>query len=131
MRNCSGLSRRQYLRTTTIRPVLPPADVAAIERFCDARTADGSPDQDRIEADFGSTTATILERHAPWLGGQDAEWTSTPIARLRYTATRQRWTLQIPTTDGRWRRYEGRGDTTRVDPLLDEIDRDPTFLFWG
>jgi hypothetical protein len=32
---------------------------------------------------------------------------------------------------GRWWPYEGIGPTATVDPLLAEIERDPTGIFWG
>jgi hypothetical protein len=35
----------------------------------------------------------IVERRAPWREDFGPEWTSFPIARLRYTAANKSWTL--------------------------------------
>jgi hypothetical protein len=60
-----------------------------------------------------------------------SEWSTVGVARLRYTATRGSWTLQSADSNGRWSRYEFIDAVPRVDVLLDEIDRDPTGIFWG
>jgi hypothetical protein len=61
----------------------------------------------------------------------DPEWSTVGVARLRYTATKREWTLQSADSNGRWSRCEYINPVARVDVLLDEIDRDPTGIFWG
>jgi hypothetical protein len=47
-----------------------------------------------------------------------------PIARLRYSAANQAWTLRFHADDLL-------APSHRVEDLLAEIDRDPTGIFWG
>ena len=49
---------------------------------------------------------TILERRAPWREDFGPEWTSFPIARLRYTATAKTWTLYWRDRNLRFHRYD-------------------------
>jgi hypothetical protein len=111
--------------------MLPERDVAAIKAYCERRSPPETADQLRIEAQIESTAVTIVERRAPWSPELGPEWGTVAVARLRYVATKQEWTLQSADSDGRWSRYAYVGPTARVDVLLDEIDRDPTGIFWG
>ncbi len=49
---------------------------------------------------------TILERRAPWREDYGPEWTSFPIARLRYTASTETWTLYWHDRNLRFHRYD-------------------------
>jgi DUF3024 family protein len=58
-------------------------------------------------------------------------WTSVRVAQLPYDPSSETWTLHCADSSGRWWPYEGIGPSPTVDPLLAEIDRDPTGIFWG
>ena len=105
--------------------------MAAIQAYCEQRNDPETSDQLRVEAQVEPTTVTIVERRAPWSPDFGPEWSTAGVARLRYTATNREWTLQCADRNGRWRRYEYINPVSRVDVLLDEIDRDPTGVFWG
>jgi hypothetical protein len=53
------------------------------------------------------------------------------VARLRYTAKSGVWTLYWNDRNGRWHRYDLIEPTPDIRVLLDEVDRDPTCIFWG
>jgi hypothetical protein len=111
--------------------MLPERDVAAIKAYCEQRNDPGTSDQLRVEAQVEPTAVTIVERRAPWSPDLGQERTTVGVARLRYTATRREWTLQSSDSNGRWSRYDYINPVARVDVLLNEIDRDPTGIFWG
>ncbi len=77
------------------------------------------------------TGVTLLERRAPWRADIEPEWTRLPIARLRYSPTHAKWTLFWRDRHLRWHRYDRIDAAANVDPLLAEIDADPTAIFWG
>ena len=54
-----------------------------------------------------------------------------PIARLRYSPTHAEWTLFWRDRNLHWHRYDRINTAAHVDPLLAEIDADPTAIFWG
>lgn len=57
--------------------------------------------------------------------------TRVPVARLRYTKSRRVWTLYWPDRNSRFHQYDHVQPTPDIVVLLDEVDRDPTSIFWG
>ena len=53
------------------------------------------------------------------------------IAQLRFDPKSARWSLHSRDSSDRWRRYDDVPPSETVDPLLAEIDADPTAIFWG
>jgi hypothetical protein len=85
-------------------------------------------------ASRSSSTAKLppfVERRPPWRPDLGPEWTSSAVARLRYVARDKSWTLQWRDRNGRWHRYADANPTADVTVLLNEIDADPTGIFWG
>ena len=85
-------SRRRRLRVVN-QMALPDFDVARVQRWCAARVPEHARHQVRVECDIAARHLTIVERRAPWREDYGPEWTSFPIARLRYTATTKTWIL--------------------------------------
>jgi len=110
---------------------LPEMDVARVQRWCAARVPEHARHQVRVEVQVAVRHLTIVERRAPWREDLGPEWTSLPIARLRYTATEKSWILYRRDRNLRFHRYDPLSPSNRVDDLLTEIDRDPTCIFWG
>lgn len=110
---------------------LPELDVARVQRWCVARVPDRARHEVRVECQVAPRHLTIVERHAPWRADLGPEWTTFPIARLRYTASGQTWTLYWRDRNLRFHHYDRTPPTARVEDLLDEIDHDPISIFWG
>ena len=72
-----------------------------------------------------------MERRAPWQHGDEGEWSTLPIARLRYTATTRTWALYWRDRNLRFHLYDLVTPSPHVEDLLAEIDRDSTGIFWG
>ena len=112
-------------------PRPPPIDVAAIRSYCEQRIPPHALDQVRVEASVDGNAVTIVERRSPWRADFGPEWTAGPVARLRYVHKHQHWTLLWRDRNERWHRYDLVEPTADVTVLLDEIERDPTGIFWG
>lgn len=74
---------------------------------------------------------TIVERRPPWHEEFGTEWTSFPIARLRYMKVWREWTLYYRDRNLKFHLYDLVPPATSVEPLLAEIEADPTGIFWG
>ena len=85
---------------------LPDLDVARVQRWCAARVPEEALHQVRVECQIAARHLTIVERRAPWREDFGPQWSSLPVARLRYTVADKAWTLY-------WR------------------DRDPICVIWG
>ena len=109
----------------------PPIDVAAIRAYCDGRVPAQFLDQLRVDAVVDGNAVTIVERRPPWREDFGPEWTAGPVARLRYTHKAATWSLFWRDRNQRWHRYTRIGPSARITVLLDEIEADPTAIFWG
>jgi len=110
---------------------LPELDVARAQRWCAGRVPEHARHQVRVECQVAPRHLTIVERRAPWRADLGPEWTSFPVARLRYTAASKSWTLYWRDRNLQFHIYDLLEPSNRVDDLLNEIDRDPTCIFWG
>lgn len=111
--------------------MLPAVDVAAVRAYCEQRVPPHALHQVRVEAVLTRGAATVVERRAPWRADYGPEWTATGIARLRYTVARGEWALYWRDRNARWHRYDLIEPSSDIAVLLDEIDQDPTGIFWG
>ena len=108
---------------------LPQLDVARARRWCADRVPPHVRDQVVIECDVSARHLTIVECRPPWQG--DGEWTRMPVARLRYTQATGLWSLYWRDQNADFHLYHQAAPSADIQPLLDELDRDPTALFWG
>ena len=104
--------------------------LAAAEIFAESRSPTDLVEEMRLECEQRGTSVTLIERRAPW-GPGASEWTRTKIAQLRFDRDAGSWSLYFPDRDGRWWPSEGSPWSRSVDPLLAEIDRDRSGIFWG
>ena len=108
------------------------AALSAVEVFCDSRIPQEYRDEIRLECSRRWNSITIVERRPPWkpeLVGND--WTSMKVAQLRYDPSSKRWSLYCRDRNERWWSYDDVGPSPSIEPLLAEIDADPTGIFWG
>jgi hypothetical protein len=71
-----------------------------------------------MEAVLDRHAVTLVERRAPWRPEFGPEWTSNPVARLRWSVSRRNWTLFWRDRNQRWHRYEYTAPTTKIAGLL-------------
>jgi hypothetical protein len=109
--------------------VLPDLDVEKLMLFCRTRVPAAVADKVRIEATARGKSVSIRERRPPW-DGSPGEWTSTPIAQLRYEGDGL-WTLFFADRNGEWVRFPELEPMQPVAVLIKELEEDSTCLFWG
>ena len=110
---------------------LPDLDVVRVQRWCAARVPEHARHQVRLECQVAPRHITIVERRAPWREDLGPEWTSTPIARLRYTTADMSWTLYWRDRNLRLHFYDRLPHHQESKTSLAEISLDPTGIFWG
>ncbi|KAF0957432.1 DUF3024 domain-containing protein [Rhodococcus sp. T7] len=112
-------------------PGLPELDIARVQRWCGARVPEHARHEVRLECEIAARHLTIVERRAPWCDDVGTEWTSMPIARLRYTKATKTWSLYWRDRNLRFHTYDRLPPSPHLETLLTELDRDPTCMFWG
>lgn len=119
-------------QTEPMSPASPPElDIARVRTWCRQRVPDRLHDELRVECDVDGRRVTIYEARPPWQPDLGPEWTRSAVAQLRYTATSRAWTLYWRDRNLRWRAYRDLPAARPVGELLDEVERDPTGIFWG
>ena len=97
--------------------------------FCNARVPAAL--RNKVQVGFrikGSEVVLFEERpdfHDP------LEWREMVAAKLKYVRTQGQWRLYCQHRDLRWHEYEALPASRSFDRLLDEVDADPTGIFWG
>jgi len=74
--------------------------------------------------------AIILFEYRPALLGKK-RWVEEPVAKFRFVATRGEWDLYWRDRHLKWRLYDWLAPKRTFKPLVNEVERDPTHLFWG
>jgi hypothetical protein len=110
-------------------PAVPDLDLARIRNYCDQRVPKHLRDEARVEASARGKNVTIYDCRPPWRP-ELTEWSRVPVAQLRYNPDTHHWTLYWADRNSRWHLYD-LIDPGTIDELLNEIDDDPTCIFWG
>ena len=92
--------------------------------------------KDKLRYDFKTrgNSVTLIERR-PYFQNPDI-WTHLPIAQFRYNPDTRSWKLFAADRNSKWHDYshwnvnwdDSPGD---FDRLLEEVEADPTGIFWG
>ncbi|GAA4842815.1 DUF3024 domain-containing protein [Actinomycetospora corticicola] len=104
---------------------------AIVRRWCTRRVPESQRDSMQISYSERAGRITLSCRRAPVFPELATEWSTAPIAQLRYDAADARWVLLWPDSGGRWHRYPDETKASSPAPLLDIVDADPTGIFWG
>ena len=109
---------------------LPELDVEKVRRFCAAQWPEEKfKDQVRLEVSVRGKRVSVHELR-PLFHGAPGEWTSMPIAQLRYEGDGL-WTLYYGDRNSRWQEYFDIAPRQPIDVIVNELDEDPTCVFWG
>jgi len=101
-----------------------------IKKFCDNRVSPHVRNKLRLAHKFRGNSVTIYEERAPWREDMK-EWTSLSVAQIRYNGKTGKWSLYCADRNSKWHEYYGLEPTQDLDIILNEIDKDPTGIFWG
>ncbi len=109
--------------------VLPELDVEKIKRWCEDRVPARVRDQVRLEATIRGKSVTIFERRPHWQGAP-VEWSKMRIAQIRNRGDGT-WTLYFGDRNDKWTLYFELDSHQSIDVIINELEEDPTCLFWG
>jgi hypothetical protein len=116
---------------SVVHDVVPETDLHRVLAWAGRRVPQEINDKVRMEVDTTPSSVTILECRPPWNAPRDPNWTRHPVARLRYVQSTKLWTLYWSDRNLKFHRYDRVEPTPTIQNLLDEIDADPTAIFWG
>jgi len=97
--------------------------------FCETRVPEHARDQIKLLYTVRGNNVTIFESRPLW--ADPSEWQNARIAQLRFDINRNTWSLFCVDRNQRWQRYRALPPSRSIDDLVQEIDEDPTGIFWG
>jgi len=59
------------------------------------------------------------------------DWQEMVVAKFTYVGTQREWRLYCQHRDLRWHTYQALPAASSCAKLLEEVDADPTGIFWG
>jgi len=100
-----------------------------LSAYCQARVPARVRDQVRLGFRIEGHAVELLESR-PSLDDSRV-WHEQAIAKFRYGAAKGVWRLYCQFRDLKWHEYKPHPSARSFAQLLDEVDRDPTGIFWG
>lgn len=97
--------------------------------FCRRHSSAVVSDQLRYSFEF-EASAVVLQAQRPGFMNPE-EWTTVPVAKLRYSEARKTWSLYWSDTNGRWHRLGNVPMAPDIRTLLQAIETDASGVFWG
>jgi hypothetical protein len=100
----------------------------ALRRYCDKVPLHI---RDKLTKDFRVVRSDVelFERRPHYLDKH--RQVEHVVAKFRYNAKRGSWTLFWCDRNERWHSYDGFEDRRDFSELLQEVEADPTCIFWG
>jgi len=72
---------------------------------------------------------TLIESRPSYF--DPTQWSELKVAQFRYNIDNQNWTLYCADRNERWHMYMEINSSDNIDDLINEVDEDPTGIFWG
>lgn len=97
--------------------------------YCAKKVPSHVKDQYRLDFKSRGNSVTLYEERPYFM--DPSEWVDIVIAQFRYDSKTQKWTLYCADRNSKWHEYLDLDPTKNFDVLLDEVEDDPTGIFWG
>lgn len=97
--------------------------------FCSKRSPAHLRDKLRLAYTVKGHEVVIVEQRPRW--DNESEWTESPVAKLKFIRSAEKWRLYWMRADMKWHEYPGLSSSTRLEDLVQEIDADPLACFFG
>ena len=97
--------------------------------FCDARVPPAIRAKLRVGFRIKGSEVVLFEERPAFRPPH--EWREMVVAKFKYVATQKQWRLYCQHRDLRWHEYQALPTAPGFARLLDEVDNDPTGIFWG
>lgn len=100
-----------------------------LDPICQGADRPGVREQLRVGYRIEGSSVVLFESRVRY--DNHAEWLEHPVAKFTYVASIERWRLFCVFRDLKWHGYQPRPEASTLAALVDEVQRDPTGIFWG
>jgi Protein of unknown function (DUF3024) len=105
--------------------------IALVTTYCATKIPSEHDSEIRIEYRVRGNTITIYECRPPWREDLGPDWTSLRVCTFQWDPKTRLWTLHARDRNERRLDYPYLDPAPSVMPLLRELEKDPTGIFWG
>lgn len=100
-----------------------------VGEFCRKRSPAHLKNKVRLEYSIKGHDVVVYERRPRW--DKPDEWMDSPVAKLKWILSAQKWRLYWKRADLKWHEYPGLSSSENLADLVTEIDADPLACFFG
>lgn len=112
---------------------LPESDIDKLETLLklmfERRISEESEEKLKLTYEVKGNKITIIESR-PFFIDPDS-WNSVKVAQFEYNSDIGNWALYWYSTKNRRQAYPTGRNKDSIEKLVDEVDSDPTGIFWG
>lgn len=112
---------------------LPPLVRQLVEKklnlYCENKIPEEFQDKIKLLFRISGNNVTLIESRP--LHFDPTRWSELKVAQFRYNNESQDWTLYCADRNDRWYMYMDINSSITIDDLINEVDEDPTCIFWG
>jgi len=102
---------------------------ARLSKYCRDRVPEAVLDKVRMTLKIQGNNVTLLEQRPTFLNPD--KWVDICVAQFRYDHDKNEWTLYCADRNSKWHLYSHIDPNESIDVLLQEVDDDPTGIFYG
>jgi hypothetical protein len=100
-----------------------------IQEFCENRIPKGLKNKMKMGYKTEGNKITIIEQRPSFTG--EATWTQSPVVQIRYNQKKENWTIYSRDRNQKWHLYTEIEPKEIIEEIIEEIEADPTGIFWG
>ena len=112
---------------------LPPLQKQLAEKllnsFCAKRIPNEHKKEVKLFCKFRGNSVTLIESRPSFF--DESKWDDLSIAQFRYDSSDGKWTLYSADRNDKWFMYMDCSSSRDLKELIDEVDEDPTGIFFG
>jgi len=97
--------------------------------YCDKRVPPAVRSKVRVGYHIEGNAVILYEERPAFPPPHD--WRKMDVAKFTYVGTQREWRLYCQHHDLRWHSYQAMPTASSFGKLLEEVDADPTGIFWG
>ena len=99
-----------------------------LDTYCEERIPEHAKIQVRMGYKIRGNHVTLFEERPSF---PDFEvWVNIPVAQFRFNPEQDKWTLYWSDRNSKWHEYYDLEPNQEFEVILQEVDDDPTGIFW-
>ncbi len=100
-----------------------------LTKYCEQKIPSNLREQIKIHYKVRGNSVTLFESRPYW--HDPSKWSELKVAQFRFDPKDNTWTLYYADRNDKWHIYIDAPSSGKLDDLLEEVEEDPTGIFWG